>query len=18
MTPACTIWCIKWWICGWS
>jgi len=18
MTPACTTWCIKWWICGWS
>jgi len=18
MTPACTIWCIKWWVCGWS
>jgi len=17
-TPACTTWCIKWWICGWS
>jgi len=18
MTSACTTWCIKWWICGWS